>query len=101
MKALMLLSLLTAPMLANAIDDNPTTYACSRLDGKGTIIFSRTSIVNREPDGAYGEPSDVESFEQRGESRMWSTSEGIRFIELKNQVFVMMGDKVLGKIVCD
>lgn len=86
---------------ALAVDD-PSTFACERLDQDSTMIFSRTSVVTKDANGKFGEPVAIQEFTQPEDgSRVWKAAGNLGFVLRDNQVYVIVNGIPKGKVVCE
>ncbi|MEH6519279.1 MAG: hypothetical protein V7742_21585 [Halioglobus sp.] len=80
-----------------------SAFLCKKIDEPVTFVFSATSVMSKDAEGNYGEPTDVTfGYSPDGKHRVWTTSdELIRFVLMNGQIFVMANSgKVVGKIIC-
>jgi hypothetical protein len=81
-----------------------SSFLCKKIDEPVTLIFSATSVISKDTEGNYSEPTDVSfGYSPDGKHRVWTTSDrAARFVLMKGQIFIMTTTgQVLGKIICE
>jgi hypothetical protein len=81
-----------------------STFTCKQTDPVITFYFRAKTLVSKDEDGNYSEPTDLEfGFTQDGTKPRWSTLDGaINFVLNKNQILVTDREgKTVGKVVCE